>query len=314
MLSLKGQLKETISGIGSSSLYYFSPQHTEVNVKRDFRNTILARRKGAPYVRIHAFERPDLKFPPYKEVYANDEFKWDKPTVCICNRYNSEWKQPPINFFSPEVLDTLFGILKDYTVVYFAVDLPDHLQDNYHSMPLNDLVVARKHGVKIFQEFKGDWNTNMMKIFANCEHYITMNGGYSILASMFSGTNIIYSKPGRVQTKEIGKKSFWRWYPNINGVRTLYVPSYDNLIERVKTLYVDKLPVVNVYTDKIRCLDSLLSQDYKNLNIIFHARNNIDVVKSRNYNVRMVREKPKMNLIEINEPVPKNHISKIYGS
>ena len=312
MMSLEGKLKETISAKGSSALYYFSPKHTEIEKKRDFKNSILARRQGAPYVRIHTFERPDLTYPPYKEYYANDEFKWDKPTLCICNRYNVEWYKPPINFFSPEVLDTLFGLLSEhYTIVYFAVDLPDHLQDMYPNMALKDLPVARKHNVKVFQDFKGDWNTNLMKVFANCEHYITMNGGYSIMASYFSGNNIIYTKPGKVQTKEINKKSFWRWYPNINGVRTLVTLSYDELLKKVKDIYIDKLPVANVYTDNIKVLPSLLLQDYKNINIIFHAKRTNDVVLSRKYNVRMVREKPKMKLIEIGKPVPTNLISEI---
>ena len=43
----------------------------------------------------------------------------------------------------------------------------------------------------------------MLKVFANCSHYITMNGGYSILSSLFQGTNIIYSKPGKPEAKEI---------------------------------------------------------------------------------------------------------------
>lgn len=288
MKHLNGTLTETISGVGSSALYYFSPKHTEVKGLRKFRNTIMARRFGAPYTVIHAFERPKLTFPPYKERYQNNEYKWEKPTLCICNRYNIEWKQPPINYFSTECLDKLFEMLKPhYEIIYFAVDLPSHIQDENHSMILKDTEVAAKHKVKIFQSFGGDWNETMLKIFANCEHYITMNGGYSILASYFSGTNIIYSKAGKVQSKEFRFNSFWRWYPNINDVRTFHVTSYEELYKYVQDVYVSKSKPLTFETNKYAELDALIKNPYINKQIHFRSRSLSDTINSRKYKVRL---------------------------
>ena len=126
----------------------------------------------------------------------------------------------------------------------------------------------------------------MLKTFANCEHYITMNGGYSILASFFSGTNIIYSKPGKPQTQEINRGSFWRWYANINDVRTLYVPDYDVLKMKVKALYIDKMPTANVIIRTSNrpnafkvAIESVLAQDYPNVNVVV----TVDDKKSNDY-------------------------------
>ena len=223
-LYLKGDLIETKSGFDTEPLYYFSPKHTINEGVRGWHNMNIARRAGLPYTFIHQPEQPEKKFPPYKEIYKNKEFKFKKPTLCICNRKNKEWNVEAINFFDDDILDEMFGKLKSkYEIIYFPIAIPKELQDNVDPMPTNDIEVAKKHGVKIFSELceNKSWNETLLKVFANCEKYITMNGGYSILASLFSGTNIIYSKKGKVETREIRNGSFWRWYPSLNNVRTL---------------------------------------------------------------------------------------------
>lgn len=297
-LYLSGKLKGTISAKGSESLYYFSPDHQINKSSRSWFNTEKARMSGLPYTNIHKPEQPDKKFPPYKEHFANDKYKFKKPIVCICNRYNVEWSCKPINYFDLDILDWMFSNLKKkYEIIYFSVNIPEELQDNAHSMKMNDESLARSHGIKIFSEIvnENDWNDTLLKVFANCEHYITMNGGYSILASMFTGTNIIYSKPGFPEAKEIKNKSFWRWYPNINNVRTVPVESYDELKRKIKSIYIDEDPCLNVlirthrpsYFD--RCYKSLDAQTYENINPVFICDSDLAVEYTRSYNGRVVR-------------------------
>lgn len=276
---LTGELTETISGVGSEPLYYFSPKHTINTTKRDWANTLIARKhKDLPYTNIHTHERPSLKVPPYKEVYKNTEYKFEKPTLCICNRYNKEWGHAPINYFDDQVLEWLFTNLKSqYEIVYIAVDIPKDLEDNNLSMMLPDRGIAERHGVKIFQDIKGEcWNTSLLKVFANCDHFITMNGGYSILASFFPGTNIVYStKVGNYGCKEFEFKSFTRWYPNHNDQRTVFTDNYEGLKAKVKAIYVDNLPTANIIVRTSNrpnafshCIHSIQKQDYPNINIV----------------------------------------------
>jgi len=295
-LYLQGKLTETISGIDTEPLYCFSPKHTINKQNRNWFNTQIARENGLPYTVIHKSERPELKFPPYKEIYKNKKYKFKKPTLCICNRYNVEWSLKPINFFDCEILDWMFSNLTDYEIVYFAVDLPKEFYDGVEPIKLNDIEIAKKHGVKVSQNIKGkSWNKSMLEVFANCEHFVTMNGGYSILASMFSGTNIIYSVPGQVETREIKNKSFWRWYPNINNVRTLHVESYEQLKEKITSLYIKKEPCLNILIRTTRpnylshCLKSVKNQTYSNINVVLICDNIDSVNYTRNYNARMVR-------------------------
>ena len=274
----RGELTGTVSGSGSAPLYYFSPRHRVDTSERAWGRIVDARRDGLPYTFIHSFERPDLVFPPYKKHFANTEYKWEKPTLVIANRCNIEWGARAINYFDAEILDWLFSNLKkDYEIVYFAVSIPKELQDSVEPIDIGDLRVARKHRVKVFQDIKGDcWNTSMLRVFANCEHYITMNGGYSILASLFGGTNIIYSRGDtKPHTKEITVNAFRRWYPNHGDQRTVYVSSYEGLRDRVYSLYVERHPTLNVLIRThgrpkafARCFESVARQGYPNINIV----------------------------------------------
>ena len=177
----------------------------------------------------------------------------------------------------------MFSRLKEkYQIVYFAVDLPEHLQDGAHSMTLGDLELCKRHPeVIVFQDLlaksKYCWNGTLLRIFANCKKYITMNGGYSILAAYFGGQNIIYTKPGRPQTKEITKgiNSFNRWYPEFNNQQVRVCLNLTSLFRDIEALYVQELPTVNIlirthsrenyFRD---CMQSIYAQDYANINII----------------------------------------------
>lgn len=295
-LYLQNKLSETESGFDTESLYYFSPKHTTNTIKRDVKNTIKAKKEELPYVGIHTHERPELKFPPYKEHYKNNDYKWDKPTLCICNRYTTEWGGEPINYFDLDMLDWMFSELKkSYHIVYFPVNIPEELQDQEQPRKLNDIDVALKHNVNVFNYIKGDsWNESMLKVFANCEHYITMNGGYSILASLFGGTNIIYSK----KCNELNFNSFNRWYPNHSDQRTQYVENYNELKNKITDLYIEKLPLVNVIINMSnpilfdKCMKSVLKQDYKNINIVVVTNTENNIKYSRKYNIRHIHIDP----------------------
>jgi glycosyltransferase involved in cell wall biosynthesis len=316
-LYLKGELTGTVSGELSEPLYYFSPSHVINKERRSWFNTDKARRNGLPYTWIHQPELQPKHFPPYKEQYANTEFKFDKPTLCICNRINVEWDFGPINFFNEQILDWLFENLKDkYHIIYFPVAIPENIRDQVDPIQLDDISVCKKHGVTVFTSLLNgrNWNEVMLKVFANCTRYITMNGGYSILASFFSGQNIVYSKPGPVETKEIKMGSFWRWYANINNVQTLHVPSYDALKEKVKALYIDELPTANVLirTSKRpnyfkKCIDSVLRQTYKNVNIVVISDETGGKEYTKGYPCRVIHPDPV-------KPIQRPNRSEDYGN
>jgi len=138
-----------------------------------------------------------------------------------------------------------------------------------------DFIKEKHPYVKIIHNLaKGkSFNETQLKVFANCEHFITMNGGYSILAAYFGGKNIIYTKT----TKEIRdcENSFIRWYPKLGGQDIRVTRNYKNLLNTIKYFYVDELPVVNVLMRTSNranyfsnAINSVYAQDYPNIKIL----------------------------------------------
>lgn len=241
-LYMNNQLDKTVSAKLSEPLYYFSPNH-EINPKlRSWDNTVkFIQESGIPNAAIHkpALDLSQFTPPPYKKHFANTIYVWEKPTICICNRYNYEWGKPPINYFSIEILEELFNLLKEkYQIIYYGVDILDEMQDTAHSLHLGDVELCNKHKeVILFQNLLNKsnltWNELSMKVFANCDNFITMNGGYSILASYFGGTNIIYSKECREVEAE---DAFNNWYHLFGNSKIIVTRTYDTLITEINKI------------------------------------------------------------------------------
>jgi hypothetical protein len=311
-LHTQGLLTGTISGKGSEALYYFSPDHRINPERRCWSNMSEFRKSGMPNVWIH---RPELNtdqfaVPPYREQFSHVIQTPEKPIVCICNRYNDEWNTGgPINYFDLECLDRLFGMLKEkYTVIYWVCEIPLKLRDEANPLKMNDREMIRsKHPeVIIFQDLlrrhkKYDWNTLQLGIFSKCHRFITMNGGYSILASYFGGVNIIYSK----KCSEINPKinSFYRWYHKLGGSRIVHTPDYEGLYGWVDDCFVKEKPLVNILLRTSgrpnffnECMRSIREQTYKNVNVIVGTDDEQSARYVQPYKVIHVKYKPNVNV------------------
>ena len=280
-LSSKGLLTETISGNDTECLYYFSPKHNINKKQRSWFNTKFI---NYPNINIHkpSLDKKEFLPPDYKKQYANDRFKFKNETVIICNRHNVEWSTKPINYFDIPTLKKIFGMLKDYQVIYINIDGLPELYDNAPPIPLGDFEIIKEYDnvINIHDLHKNNkdlsFNELQLMLFANCSKFITMNGGHSILASYFGGENIIMSKPGNVQAKEILPQinSYYRWYYEFGKQRCIHVKEENELIEKIKTLWIDKEPIVNILVRTAgrpnyfkECIKSIQNQTYKNINI-----------------------------------------------
>jgi phosphatidate phosphatase APP1 len=60
--------------------------------------------------------------------------------------------------------------------------------------------------------------------------------------------NIIYSRFGKAQTKELspGINSFYRWYHEFGGQRIKHVENETKLLATIKTQWINKDPIVNI--------------------------------------------------------------------
>jgi len=107
-------LKKTVSAKYTKELYYFSINHCEQYTTRNFSLP------DVPNKTPHVKELDYTKYvpPPYKEIYTNNYFVYDKPLLIIHNKFNEEWGKPPINYINKETLEEIFDFCSTkYTVI-----------------------------------------------------------------------------------------------------------------------------------------------------------------------------------------------------
>lgn len=296
-LHLKGELQGTISGVDTKPLYFFSKNHTEVEGRRAFLNIHQAKHDGIPNTVIHRAELDWDKcvFPPLKDYYKDKAISFNKPTVCICNRYTKEWDGDPVNFFDIPTLQSMFEMLKDrYQVVYISISGRKEYYDNNEEICADDknFIDANYdadevcHIDRIIEENNTSFNETVYRVMAGCERFITMNGGFGILASYFGGDNIIYSKSCQELREDVN--SFHRWYYRIGGSTISHVGTYKELIYLVNRRWVDDVKhktyfLINTYNPintKKKVKDILKVDPYSTI-VVYSAKGCIDSVLSR---------------------------------
>jgi hypothetical protein len=241
-----GRLIRTVSAKHTRELYYFSPQHTEKYEKRTFSQPKVPNKEL--HVRELMYEM--WKPPPYKLIYRNDIFNtFEKPLMIIHNKYNREWGGAPINYIDARTLDTVFAAcVPYYQIVYIRPRLEVIIGDNSEVLTLEgETEVLEKYkgsvldGNELFQVNKSacrNFNHFQLLLHACCERFISVQGGSSILASYFGGTNIIFARRGG----ELDCGSYEGFYRRLSGCDTIVAKDYATLIDAVRSLLLRPIP------------------------------------------------------------------------
>ena len=235
-LHTQGKLKKTISAKNTKSLYYFSPNHEERYDKRTWFNQKDINAKF-PIKNIHTSDLDTNKWicPPLKEHYKNNEFIYDKPIYIISNKYNIEWGRQPINFIDVNTLDTIIDNLNDkYQIIYYRPESNMIINDESNILELNDkkMILQKYKDVILFEDLyeknEYDYLTLQLKVFANSNNFISVQGGTSVISSFFKGINIIYTVKGQETVF-----NSYKWYNKFSGSNIIYCNDYNKLIEEV---------------------------------------------------------------------------------
>ena len=269
-LHTEGKLDTVITSKSMSPFYYFCDDVREDFTHRTIDNSA-AGLDTIPNNWIHGInplEEPGVLnydewlTPPYKDYYKNDEFNFDnKPIVFISNKYNLEHGEIPLGFFDVECLYNMFVDLtsKGYVVIYkratnreeeFAIDQNEmnSLHQGYENILADVEGIGRisdrdlpkyMDDVWLFDDIptKYSYNETQLKIMANCEHFITVCGGNSILSSMFGGTVISYVHKGKeLRPNYFGKNSYISKLSKAN-----VIPVYDVIGSVNKETYGHKV-------------------------------------------------------------------------
>jgi len=240
--ALNGTLRSTSSFKDTAPFYFFSPAHQE---REGTRRWVLD--PEVPNSEDHNFTYSYRRWAqvPLKATFRSAlNFGFAKPLVIISNKFNREWESAPVNYLPLDVLGQLFKrLLPHYTVVYnrpgedmIVVDHNDaqrfedktYLKKHYTGVYLAEELYARhRHEVTSFNHFQ-------LGLYAQCERFISVQGGNSVLASYFGGTNVIFQRIGQ----EIFFNELTTIYPRLAGTRCIGVGDYDELLRQVEQSYL----------------------------------------------------------------------------
>lgn len=235
---LRGTLKKTASYRDTADFYFFSQCHEEVDDARDYICL-----PGIPNSEDHNF-RFSLKQwapVPYKERFKDDlRFRPSKPILIISNKFNNEWGRGPINFIPVETLVEIARSLQsNYQIVYNrpqgGMIVADHntTEDWNDKSKLKELCPEILLTEDLYMRDKSlyrSFNHFQLALYAHCEHFISVQGGNSVLASYFGGTNIVMCKRGL----ELEFREYEHLYGRFSGAKIVLCKNEAELLEQVK--------------------------------------------------------------------------------
>ncbi|MBU0696303.1 MAG: hypothetical protein KKE39_07225 [Bacteroidetes bacterium] len=238
-----GTLLRTEGARLTQEMYFFSSNHKEVYYDRTNEGNYNYELPRVLY--SHDYNMNKWLAVPYKAHFKNNTYIFEKPPLMIANRYNEEWGDPPISYFSIEMLAYMIEKLKDrYTILYnrpiaknitsdssevYDLKEYDWLRNKYPEVILmEDLYKENKIGANNYNHFQ-------MLVYANIENFISIHGGTCCLASCFGGTNIILSKKGF----EAYFGCFEKLYPQLSGTKIFHAKTDEDLKNFIDTCYLN---------------------------------------------------------------------------
>jgi hypothetical protein len=234
-------LEKTVSALDTKCLYYFSERHEERYALRRFMRPSERRSRGIPNPDEHVprFNLAQWTAPPYKTKFRNERFVWRKEPVIISNKFNQEWCGPPRNYIDLPALERILTLLADRYQIIYCRPLPGDIiwdENTARSFADSDLI-SQCPGVLTMQQLHTEnpdlsFNELQLRVYANCERFISVQGGNSVLASYFGGTNIIYVTQGL----ELVRGDF-NHFPLYAGTRIVPCRNQQDFLSSIETLY-----------------------------------------------------------------------------
>eukprot|EP00898_Chlorokybus_atmophyticus_P005120 jgi/Chlat1/5609/Chrsp369S00862 len=235
-----GRLNNTVGCGHMAPFYWFSPNHVDdPTCKRMWFK--LPDYVDWPYD-LHRSALPDAWLPPplarhYRCMPPLITTK--KPIMVISNKYEMEWNKPPINFIPTRtLLAMLRELTKKFTIVYNRAgdSIP---MDHQQSLELHDKEQIRAEfggTVLMMQDIATlhglSFNEAQLRVMSRASHFISVQGGSSILSSYFGGKNIVFVKRGG----ELLYDAFHRIFPFFNRSWVVTISREDELLLEVRRM------------------------------------------------------------------------------
>jgi hypothetical protein len=245
-LHRQGRLEFTVSTPDTRCLYWFSPRHVERTIARRY-VPITEYPIGVPgRIRYDRNAFPEILDtsrwtpPPYREVFRDDRFGFDRPLCVVCNKATDEhfrWHRSMTNHLPSDLLIELVGRLRSrYEVVYNRPGAADIVNDHQTIRETGDIeaLKAAYPDLVTIQELHArfpelGYNELQLRLYAGCRRFVSVLGGSSYLASWFGGVNVVYAKRGW----EVACGAYERWFDRFSGARVIAASTPEELLDAV---------------------------------------------------------------------------------
>jgi len=246
-LHVNGLLETTASTRDTQCLYYFSQRHEERPVRRHYVpiTEYPAGEAGLLYFDRHAFPKSlDTRRwlpPPYRERYRGARFRWAREPCIVCNKASDESylrRGFTVNTMETELLLAVIRRLRTrYQVVYNRPRAADIVNDHQEIREAGEIETVKRAFPEVLtiQELRAahpdlSHNRLQLELFATSEHFVSVLGGSSYLASYFGGTNVVYAKRGW----EVACGAYENWFDRFSGARVVAASNPRKLLETVE--------------------------------------------------------------------------------
>jgi hypothetical protein len=235
-----GKLGKTVSAKMTNEMYYFSDRHDEVYDTRKYVLPLVPN----PNINCTHMDYNEWAPPPYKEHFRGFDFGTIKPLLIVHNKYNEEWGGKPIHFLDTQTLEKIFTKFSEkFQIIYSRPPNSIIVGDHSDVYGLDgETTICEKYNVieisKLFQKFRTDFtnfNHFQLCLHAQCDRFISVQGGSSYLASYFGGINIVYAKQG----KENDHGSFEGYFRKFSGCDVCQARTYSELMSLVEAKFIE---------------------------------------------------------------------------
>jgi hypothetical protein len=162
----------------------------------------------------------------------------------VHNKFTREWDGPPVNFLDLSTLRALCSLVcPQHTVVYIRPKANEKgyaADGNTVQETLGDHSMLRREfpNVLLFQDMlaaspSDDYNSLQLKLHADCQRFVSVQGGNSVVASYFGGTNIVFAVKG----PEVRHGTYSSLYPLLSGCRVVHARTHQEVLSRATELF-----------------------------------------------------------------------------
>lgn len=211
---------------------------------------------------VNEFDVRYAEYFDYKEYYLRNKeqvikFDNEKPIIIICNKITKEWGLKPINYYKKDELEKLIQILiSKFNIIYTCNSNNKNRKNysyDYNELNMNDELmyldeisemISKYSEVIVFEEYVDknglDYNTTKCITYANCDDYITVQGGNSYMVSYFFKRMFVLHIYGNEIQGDIN--TYQGWFKNMNKIdkeeKNVYVEdNFEKLYNKIKNQY-----------------------------------------------------------------------------